>query len=262
MAVSRNSAPQDDNDFNIDDIYTSLEDAREEVWRRWNDKVLRAKVEEVLGGDIPEVFRDMPRAVLARHILSPNFETFHFLEKAMSINLKPLCLEYLADKFVSVNKDKYFLGNLFFFNGIGKNGGRRLSSLKIIDFNKADGKKLYDVQTMNGENFIQLHHKITENFQFEDIERFDISNFFKKNGTYARNYYYHYLVLFVCFGILFENFIEEEDYALITKCILIPNYKKVIHDFGVKPLIVRIVKKEQENDLYWRYYPEDVKYIL
>jgi hypothetical protein len=33
--------------FDIDTIYTPLEEAKEEVWRRWNDKALRAKVEEV-----------------------------------------------------------------------------------------------------------------------------------------------------------------------------------------------------------------------
>ena len=47
--------------FDIDTIYTSLEEAKEEVWRRWNDKELRAKVEESLGGDVPEVFRDEPK---------------------------------------------------------------------------------------------------------------------------------------------------------------------------------------------------------
>ena len=44
-------------EFDIKDIYTPLSVAKKEIWRRWNDKELRKKVEKFLGGDIPEVFR-------------------------------------------------------------------------------------------------------------------------------------------------------------------------------------------------------------
>ena len=61
----------------IKHIYTPLEEAKEEIWRRWNDKALRKKVEEFLGGDIPDLFKKKPCAVLARSVVSPNFELFH-----------------------------------------------------------------------------------------------------------------------------------------------------------------------------------------
>lgn len=63
-----------------DGIYVSLEEAKEEIWRRWNDKDLRKKVEDFLGGDIPEPFKKEPRAVLARPITTPDIEHMHFLE--------------------------------------------------------------------------------------------------------------------------------------------------------------------------------------
>ena len=44
-------------EFDIKDIYTPLSVAKKEIWRRWNDKELRKKVEDFLGGDIPEVLK-------------------------------------------------------------------------------------------------------------------------------------------------------------------------------------------------------------
>ena len=44
-------------EFDIKDIYTPLSVAKKEIWRRWNDKELRKKVENFLGGDLPEVLK-------------------------------------------------------------------------------------------------------------------------------------------------------------------------------------------------------------
>jgi hypothetical protein len=38
------------------DLYTTVEEAREEIWKRWNDENLRKEVEQFLG-EIPEVFK-------------------------------------------------------------------------------------------------------------------------------------------------------------------------------------------------------------
>lgn len=62
----------------LEDIYTPLKEAKEGIWRRWNDKELRAKVEEFLGGDVPEFLRDEPKAYLARQLVTPNFSFFRF----------------------------------------------------------------------------------------------------------------------------------------------------------------------------------------
>ena len=49
--------PKKEEEFDIKDIYTPLSVAKKEIWRRWNDPVLRKKVEEFLGGDVPEVLK-------------------------------------------------------------------------------------------------------------------------------------------------------------------------------------------------------------
>jgi hypothetical protein len=39
--------------FQVESMYTTLSEAKEEIWRRWNDKELRKKVEEYKMGNIP-----------------------------------------------------------------------------------------------------------------------------------------------------------------------------------------------------------------
>jgi hypothetical protein len=48
-------------------MYTLLEEAKEEVWKRWNDAELRRQVQEYVG-ELPEGFGDEPRAFLVRHL--------------------------------------------------------------------------------------------------------------------------------------------------------------------------------------------------
>lgn len=61
------------------DLYTSLEVAKEEVWRRWNDAALGGKIADFVG-TVPSPFTIQPRAHLARSIATPNNELFRFLE--------------------------------------------------------------------------------------------------------------------------------------------------------------------------------------
>ena len=95
------------------EIYTPLEEAKEEIWKRWNNEILRKEVEEFLG-EVPEVFKKEPRACLGRQILSPNYEYLRFLDLVQGIDLKPLCLEYLEDMFITTNKDKTYLAKMAF----------------------------------------------------------------------------------------------------------------------------------------------------
>ncbi|MEK9151520.1 MAG: hypothetical protein AAB547_02720 [Patescibacteria group bacterium] len=61
-----------------DDIYVSLEEAKEEIWRRWNDVGLRKRIEDELGERFMPSFRDHPRGVSFRQVCSPDNE-FVFL---------------------------------------------------------------------------------------------------------------------------------------------------------------------------------------
>lgn len=244
----------------VDDIYTPLEEAKEEIWRRWNDKALRKKVEDFLGGDIPSVFKEAPRAVLGRHILSPNFELLHFLKVSNATKLRPLCLEYLRDKFVAENIDKYYLCRLFFHDGLGKRKGDRLSVLKMMNFENTEGKTLSELKTVSGESIIHFHHNLIRSFALDSkIDFFDLSSFLNRKGGTANKYYVYYLSFFVCYGILFENYLLSKGQKGFVENLVIPQCQQLKNIFGVSPLIVKLGPEEDMENLYWKYYPKIVR---
>ena len=241
----------------LDVVYMSIDEAREEIWKRWNNKELKTKVQDFLGGSVPEVFKDFPRAVIGRQILSPNFEMISFLESAKSIDLSPICFGYLDDKLVTKNLDKYYLCKLFFEDGVGKHGGERVFLRKVLDFNKFNGASFREAKTNFGLDFVEFH-KTLANRSGLDVDFFDGSEFLHKHGAISERYYKYFLSLFVCHGVLFENYLLEDEYGKLTVDIFSPNYSAVNEIFGVKPIIVRLVDAELENDLHWRRYPISV----
>lgn len=242
----------------LDGIYTPLSVAKEEIWRRWNDKELRKKVEDFLEGDVPEILKNGPRAVLSRNVSSPNFELLHFLDLSKKTNLRPLCLEYVKDKFVSKNWDKYYLGRMFFFEDVDKKCGPKISSLKVVDFDQYDGEKFSDIKTIWGDPLVRFHHSLVHSL-VSDKDIVDMSDNYKRNGHKASEYYRYIISLFVCHGVLFENFLLSDIYSDLTRDIFLPNYREIEKKFGIKPLIVQLVPTEKENSIYWRYYSNIIK---
>lgn len=241
----------------LDDVYTSPEEAREEIWKRRNDQALKRRVEEVLKGDIPHIFDESPRIVLARQVVSPNYELLHFLDLAKHIRLEPAFFEYPADKFITKNDDKYYLAKLYFDGGVGKKGGRIITSKKITDIDKYDGKLFSEMLTLWGSKFIDFHHMLAAPI-IQQADIYDISENYRRNGETAEKYYFYYLSLFLCHGVLAENYLLNDAYDALTEEVFYPNFIKVRDLFGIKPLIVQMVPNQEENDLHWRYYPQEV----
>lgn len=242
----------------LDEVYTPIEVAKEEIWRRRNDSELKAKVETVLHNDIPSIFKESPRLVLARQVVSPNYELLRFLDLAKDFGIKPAFFEYAADKFITKNDDKYYLAKLYFYNGIGKKGGKIITSKKITDIDKYDGKPFSDMQTFSGDNFIEFHHMLAAPV-IQQAEIYDISDNYMRNGEVAEKYYFYYLSLFLYHAVLAENYLLNDTYNELTGAVFYPNFKKVHDMFGIKPLIVRMVTSEEENDIHWRYYPREIR---
>lgn len=249
----------------MSEMYTSLEDAKEEIWRRWNDRELRKKVELFLHGDIPDFLSEAPKAYLAKHIVSPNFNFFCYLESAKKINLELAMPEYRNDKFVSSNKDKYHLGKMFFSSdNRGKRGGIQLVTRSVLDFKLSDGKKFREIRTVQGGEFINFHHQLTESLVPGSTKRiFDVSEWIERNGSSPKNFYLHFFALFICNAVLFENFISKKGgYDEFNRQIVIPNFNKIRDIFGVKPLIVQTVPSEIECDPFLWYYPKEAEKII
>lgn len=244
----------------LDAVYLTIEEAKEEIQKRWNDTELRSKMEQALASDIPEMMKQAPRAVISRHIMSPNFELLNFLSSAQKLGIDVAGFEYLDDKFVTKNEDKYYLGKLIFFEGIGKKGGEKSSSIKVVDFDFVDGKKINEVKTLIGGNFVDFHHQLVGSVLSAE-QRVDMSPYYARNGGQASRYYRYILTLFICHGVLFENFLLSEFYGELTRDIFLPTYRQVVKEFGMRPLIVRLVPGESEEDLHWRQYPGEYKAI-
>src|SRR3989338_6746540 len=83
----------------------------------------------------------------------------------------------------------------------------------VVDFNLNNGKKFKEIKTLWGESFVDFHRKLftVHDYKTEDFHLYNASDWFKKNGGKAVGYYTNLLLMFTCFGILFENFLISKD---------------------------------------------------
>jgi hypothetical protein len=236
--------------MNLDDIYTPLEEAKEEIQRRWEDKELKKKVDDFIGGDIPDLFNECPFAMLGRHIMTSNIETIRFSELSKEVGLKPLGFEYLDDRFLTMNKSKLSLGKMSF---LCSKTNKRKDIFDIFNLQDNNGKKFTEITTFWGEKLVDFHHKlITRNVP--DVKLVDMSEWIKKRGEKAADFYHHYLAMFIRNGILFDNYLEKGKESKFTSEVFMPSYEKVFKHFGIKPLIVQLSPKADEYDVSWCFY--------
>jgi hypothetical protein len=237
-------------------MYVTLEEARAEVWRRWHDKALRRRVEEYLG-ELPHCFGAAPRAVLFRNIASPDIEFHHFVGRAKQIGLEPLCLEYTHDRFCTRNADKICLAKLAIFNGRNKHGEAMITYKKLIDLRAMDNKRFSEIDTLWGENLVAFHHGLMRR-HLPGVEVFDVSHWHHFNGNNAAEYYRYFLALFVCHGLLIEDFVTNEEEERFTHDVVLPALEVVTRTLGVVPVIVPVIEQDNLSDMYWWCYPEDI----
>ena len=243
-------------------VYTSLSDAIIILENRQKDKELVAKIEELLKGNIPEPLKKLDKyGVQSRQLATPNHDTHWFLELTKDRGLRPVFLEYYEDKLTSNNSAKYSLGVLPLHKKINKLGDFIEEKFSIVNFSKDDGKKIKDILTFSGKPLIDFHHNLFEFFgSKEDSYHFyDNSKWFKENGGNATDYYTNFLLLFVCNGIFFENYLLSEEEGEFTKNVFLPAFEKVINLTGVKPIIVPIPPMDNQNDSHWFAYDYKIK---
>ncbi len=249
--------------MNIDDIYTSLEEAKEEIQRRWNDKGLEKKVEKYLKGKIPKPFLKEPKGICTSHVASPNWFLFNFYIKTKEAGLKPVVFEYLDDMFVTTNYDKASLGKMVFYHGKDVHGDMLTTSKHVIDLSgKNEKKKIRDICTLWDENLVDFHHRATDEF-YEGIEVFDGSEWYHDMGRKPIDYYKYVLALYIRNGILFENFLLNSNIERkFIHDVLIPAFEFVKKEFGLKPLIVPLIPRNEEETRYWWCYPAFIKILV
>jgi len=243
-------------------VYTPLSEALRLLEERQKDKKLMAKVEKLLKGDIPKIFKKKKCAILARQMATPNNESKRFVSITKDHFLCPVFFEYNNDKFTPENEFKYSLGKLTFYNGLGKHGGSKKEYLNIIDFNKSNGKKLSNISTLSSESLVQFHKNLFNKFlPNKEVVFLEASDWYKNNGPSAGVYYKNFFLFFICHGILFENFLLTGNEKKFTKEIILPAFEKVINLTGLKPIIVPLEPIDLEEDESWYYYDNNIKNI-
>lgn len=234
-----------------------------EISKRRNNKKLMKKVEDFFGPLMLRVMGNEQKAVLSRTVATPNMELSYFLDISNGIGLSPLILEY-PDKFVAKNPDKYHLCKLFFIRKVEGQNPILVDALKIINFNKDEGKKFDEIKTTWGEKIIDFHHRILlSEFPILSGKFVDFSNWFNRTRQLSQYYYLYYLSLFICHGVLFENFLigDKEESSFINEKFL-PSFNEVKKMFGVKPLIYSLLPFRYITNVRWYSYPEAMKKII
>lgn len=248
--------------LNLDDIYTPLEEAREEIQRRWKDKELKKKVDKFLKGNIPAILQNSPKAMCTLQVATPNWALLHFIDEAKEVGLEALIFEYLEDIFVTTNFDKASMAKMVFFHGRDNHGDMITTSRHIIDLNgKHEKKKIIDITTLWGDNFVDFHHLAFKTF-CKDAHICDGSEFYKNMGKCAKEYYPYILALYIRNGILFENYLLNKHEEKFMREVLFPAFKFVEKKFGLKPLIVPIAPQNEADSKYWWCYPEFIKTLI
>jgi hypothetical protein len=243
--------------INYNEIYSSEEEVLNELKKRWNDADLDKKLRAFLGDNIPEPFMIAPRAVISRHISTPDNEFMAFYEKSKKINLRGISFEYPGDKFTTTNHGKACLAKMVFYRGKDKNGNDLTEKKYSIEIGNGinENKISKEIKTLWGENFVDFHHRIFK--KKYDTEIFDASDWFIKMGSKAKDYYPYYIALLTIKNVLFENIEEGRDDVFFTE-IFLPALNYVKEQFNLKPLIMPIIPQDDLSNIYWWCYPENV----
>lgn len=239
-------------------MYSSFDEILSEIRARRSDKVLHQKVAAFLGKHGFPYPEGGPRGFFSRSVMTPNFELAYFLDLTRDLGLDPLLLEY-PDKFVAKNPAKYCLGKLHFHADV-----QRLALgpvTKIADVSAMEGKRVGEAKTIWGDNLLEFHHKILYKSHPELVGKVvNFYDWFNVSRGKGEDYYLCYLALFICDGVLFENFLhdDKEETEFVMKKIL-PSFNRACEIFGVRPLIFPLLPIEFERQKDWLAYPLSIK---
>lgn len=246
-------------------LYTPFSEAVEELERRRSNKELISKIDRYFEKlPSPVEMSGQTRMVIAPPIVTPNLELEYVLDIARHSSIQPLFFEYGNDKFVHLNFEKRYLGEMVFCKKPFLRKRVVTGSIRIIDFEKDQGKRFNEIKTLSGENLIDFHHRLVkERFPDFDLQIRDFSDWFERSRLFDPQFpYARYLGLFLHDGILLTNFVTEKYQSDFTRSLVVPAFKQLREQFGISPLIVPIEPIETDHDHFWCYYEEDIKELV
>lgn len=237
---------------NDKNIYFSLDEARGDLKKRWNNKELKTKIEEELGEKFIAEFKSFPRGITFRQVCSPDNGFTFFYQCVKYIGAMPTILEYHEDMFTHMNEEKKGLGRL----SVSMKDGKR-ATVDIMNFHENERKKLLECNLKTGEGLIDFHHNLFNVLNFK-VDFLENSRWFHDIGK-ASDYYYYFLLHFVAHGVLAETFYDEggsseDDF---TSNVILPAIDKIRKKFDLSPMLLRSYPSNQsdDEDFYWWNYP-------
>lgn len=245
------------------EFYSSFSEIREELKKRKNDPTLRQRVLEYLGDDFPDFLdKGDAKAVFIRTIHTPNQEHFFFRDLAEEFELDTVFCNYVSGKLVMKNSEKYHLVKMGFFDGINKKGALMHHYKNIVNVNKNEGKSLKDVVTENGVGLEDFHISLLKALGYNE-EFPDISEWFNKIRLDKDGYYAKFMALFVCHGVLFDNYLitDETEKQFFAEKVW-PAFNFIKEKFGLKPLVFPVLPIKEENNSLFFFYNSNIQGII
>jgi hypothetical protein len=245
-------------------LYTPLEEALSELDRRSQNMELAKYVASQLPHGIPEPLQGKKNLILFRHIATPNYEISRFMGVAdIFPDFNTVILEYLDDRFLDRNENKYFLGKLRFQKGLSKDGQPIYENSVLINFNESNNKPISSLLTKWGERLVDFHHDMfKKRFPIFSNSYYDLSSWLHMYGGSAKDYYKPFLTLLLKDGILFENMLVNQKEEAIVRDVILPAFHEIEQESGFKPLIVPLAPTDMEADDFWHSHPYASKEFL
>ncbi len=200
-----------------------------------------------------ELDRKGPVGITYRDV-TPNFEQHRFLSICDLMGLDPFILENPEDKFVTLNRSKYQMGKMVFFEGFGKKGGAKTHSLRVVDLNGAQGKPMCCVPTISSRPLSDFHRQLfLETFPHCEGKIYDAKQI---SETSAPSVVYEKIfTLAIAHGVLLEHFLPKGIEETFTRNVVMPAFLRVWERYGHKPLVVPFQPTDMEEDDFWLQYP-------
>lgn len=253
--------------LDISDLLLNPHDALNELRKRRENPEIKKKIEDYFEGDIPEYLAGEPILYLARHIVTPNFETIRFINLMQDLGLQVVVSQDSKGLFVSQNLIKRALCKLPVCTRVTQKDGKlneHYQNISVVDFNKADGKKFSELTTLWGESLIDFHTRLFSEMGLRTAKTADDAEWIDRHGRgNLLEHYKQLLMLFVVHGVFFENYNLDDDHEIhFIQEVLWPACHFVEEQTGYRPLIVPIFPAAPESYDFWISYPREVLGIV
>jgi len=238
------------------------DEAARELMRRRSDAALMRRVEDYIGCLVPAGLPKVPFAGLARHVATCRGEDSAFMMMASEMGLDPWWVTYHEDVFTTSNADKAGYCKIPFADSRQDTGVRKVPVVhKMGQYdNRCSLAELPTCCQVDGRslNVPELHRHFRKKVYNGTSENaIDISAWLKQivdreqrlvgqaNCNNSRLYYPFYLGLFVCHGVLVEDFAggpngNTGQLERFVQGVALPAFRRIKEATGLDVLYVRL----------------------